>query len=80
MKIRYVFGFLLLVVTILSSVSSFSAYGDENDLDGSDDYISPYDFDSDGLPDAIDACIDFPEVYNKYQDEDGCPDEVPVGQ
>jgi len=79
MKTRYVFGFLLLVVTILSSVSSFSAYGDENDLDGSDDYISPYDFDSDGLPDAIDSCPEASETYNRYQDEDGCPDTIPVG-
>jgi len=100
MKIRYVFGFLFLFITTLSSLTAFSAYGDENDLDNDgvpneqdrcpnlqedysgeidgcpDDYISPYDFDSDGLPDAIDACPEAPETYNRYQDEDGCPDTL----
>ncbi len=60
MKIRYVFGFLLLV-TILSSVSSFSAYGEENDLDG------------DGVPDERDHC---PNLQEDYSGEiDGCPSE-----
>ncbi|HEY8208204.1 MAG TPA: OmpA family protein [Myxococcaceae bacterium] len=37
----------------------------------------PPDRDHDGLPDARDACPDEPETKNGYQDDDGCPDEVP---
>ena len=29
------------------------------------------------MPDASDKCIDQPETKNGYQDEDGCPDEIP---
>ncbi len=32
------------------------------------------DRDSDGLPDPVDSCIDQPEDYDKFQDEDGCPE------
>lgn len=35
------------------------------------------DRDGDGIPDATDQCPDVPETKNNYQDEDGCPDEVP---
>jgi OmpA-OmpF porin, OOP family len=35
------------------------------------------DQDGDGNPDATDNCIDRPETDNGYQDEDGCPDEIP---
>ena len=35
------------------------------------------DKDGDGIPDGKDACIDQPETDNGYQDEDGCPDEIP---
>ena len=41
-----------------------------------DDFLSSIDSDQDGFPDAIDACPAEPETYNKYQDEDGCPDTV----
>lgn len=34
------------------------------------------DRDGDGIPDVDDQCIDRPERYNKYDDEDGCPDEL----
>lgn len=34
----------------------------------------PGDRDQDGIPDLQDLCPDQPEVYNGYQDEDGCPD------
>jgi len=104
MKIRYVFGFLMLVVSILSSVSSFSAYGEENDLDNDgvpneqdrcphlqEDYSGEidgcpsehkifHDFDNDGIEDHDDLCPKYKETFNRYQDEDGCPDSVPVGQ
>ncbi len=38
----------------------------------------PKDTDGDGIPDNIDKCPNEPETFNGYQDEDGCPDEVPA--
>ncbi len=35
------------------------------------------DNDADGLPNPEDACPEQPETRNGYDDEDGCPDEVP---
>jgi len=35
------------------------------------------DSDNDGIPDKEDKCVDAPETFNKYMDDDGCPDEVP---
>lgn len=35
------------------------------------------DRDGDGIPDELDQCPDDPETFNGYEDEDGCPDEVP---
>jgi len=35
------------------------------------------DTDSDGIVDRLDKCPDQPETKNGYQDEDGCPDEIP---
>jgi len=34
----------------------------------------PSDRDRDGIPDEDDACPDTPEDFDKYQDEDGCPE------
>ncbi len=34
------------------------------------------DRDRDGVPDHLDNCPLSPETYNKFQDEDGCPDNV----
>jgi OOP family OmpA-OmpF porin len=36
------------------------------------------DTDGDGLDDLHDACKDRPETVNGYQDEDGCPDRLPL--
>lgn len=36
------------------------------------------DTDGDGIRDAVDACPTSAETVNGYQDEDGCPDTVPV--
>lgn len=36
------------------------------------------DTDGDGLLDPDDACLDRPETPNGFEDEDGCPDELPV--
>lgn len=35
------------------------------------------DVDRDGVPDRKDRCLEDPEVYNDYMDEDGCPDQLP---
>ncbi len=35
------------------------------------------DQDNDGIPDGVDKCIDRPETHNGFEDEDGCPDEIP---
>ena len=39
--------------------------------------LAPSDRDSDGFTDAEDECPELPETYNGYEDEDGCPDELP---
>lgn len=38
----------------------------------------PPDADGDGVLDAEDACPEAPETRNDFQDEDGCPDEIPA--
>jgi len=35
------------------------------------------DLDGDAVVDRDDRCVDAPETTNGYQDEDGCPDEIP---
>ncbi|HEY8377537.1 MAG TPA: thrombospondin type 3 repeat-containing protein, partial [Nannocystis sp.] len=35
------------------------------------------DKDKDGIPDRDDKCPEIPETRNNYEDDDGCPDEVP---
>ena len=35
------------------------------------------DKDGDGIADAQDKCVDKPETKNGFQDDDGCPDELP---
>ncbi len=37
----------------------------------------PSDRDNDGIPDSMDRCPDAAETVNGYQDDDGCPDEIP---
>jgi len=37
------------------------------------------DLDGDGIPDSIDQCDFQPERFNGFQDEDGCPDDDPLG-
>jgi hypothetical protein len=38
------------------------------------------DADDDGIDDADDECPNDPEIFNGFEDEDGCPDEAPVVQ
>ena len=35
------------------------------------------DQDGDGIPDTVDKCVTKPETDNGFEDEDGCPDEIP---
>jgi OOP family OmpA-OmpF porin len=37
-------------------------------------YHKVHDRDGDGIPDDVDKCPDQPEDFDKFQDEDGCPD------
>ena len=50
------------------------------EIAGMRDYIGcpPPDSDGDGLVDPSDGCPDARETINGFEDEDGCPDEVPV--
>jgi OOP family OmpA-OmpF porin len=41
------------------------------------DYCPDTDEDGDGVVDRLDKCVKEPETRNNYQDEDGCPDEIP---
>ena len=41
------------------------------------DFVPWYDADYDGIQDHIDDCPSVKENYNKFQDEDGCPDLSP---
>ena len=38
--------------------------------------ITEFDRDYDGIPDEFDKCPQFAETYNKFNDEDGCPDSI----
>jgi outer membrane protein OmpA-like peptidoglycan-associated protein len=35
------------------------------------------DTDGDGIPDDVDKCPTVPENFNGFEDDDGCPDELP---
>ena len=46
-----------------------------NNIDGCPaDFVPWYDADYDGIQDHLDNCPTVKETYNKFQDEDGCPD------
>jgi hypothetical protein len=42
--------------------------------------VSVTDTDGDGIPDSSDKCVKEKETFNKYLDEDGCPDNVSSAQ
>jgi len=51
-----------------------------NNIDGCPaDFVPWYDADYDGIQDHLDNCPTVKETYNKFQDEDGCPDLSPDG-
>ncbi|MEZ4320592.1 MAG: OmpA family protein [Myxococcota bacterium] len=37
---------------------------------------APPDTDGDGIVDDLDKCVDIPETFNGWKDDDGCPDEL----
>lgn len=47
------------------------------DLAGDPPDGCPPDTDGDGVYDPVDDCLKEPETKNSYEDDDGCPDEVP---
>jgi len=49
---------------------------DTSVFDSEEKTITSEDTDGDGIPDERDQCLTEPETYNKYQDEDGCPDTI----
>jgi len=53
-----------------------TSYGAANEADAGD--ASGPDTDGDGTADPEDKCPTVPETRNGYQDEDGCPDEIPM--
>ena len=49
-----------------------------NNIDGCPaDFVPWYDADYDGIEDHIDNCPTVKETYNRFQDDDGCPDIAP---
>jgi len=55
---------------------------DQSDIDKDNigdvcDSCDDRDFDKDGIRNCQDKCPEKPETFNNYQDDDGCPDEVP---
>ncbi|PJC50540.1 MAG: thrombospondin, partial [Nitrosopumilales archaeon CG_4_9_14_0_2_um_filter_34_16] len=49
-----------------------------NNIDGCPaDFVPWYDADYDGIEDHIDNCPTVKETYNRFQDDDGCPDLSP---
>ncbi len=50
----------------------------EGTIDGCPSNFVPwYDADFDGIQDHLDSCPTVKETYNKFQDDDGCPDLSP---
>jgi len=45
---------------------------------GEIEIVMNLDFDNDGIPNAIDQCPNDAEIFNGFEDEDGCPFEDPV--
>ncbi len=66
-----------MTVVIHASKAGFIADDETHDLVPCEQCGEPRDSDGDGIPDSEDRCPDQPETFNDYQDEDGCPDEVP---
>jgi len=59
---------LFLAITIISFSLTIST--------GESFSISDLDRDRDGVLEEFDECPQIPETYNKFQDEDGCPDSI----
>ena len=48
-----------------------------NNIDGCPaDFVPWYDEDYDGIQDHVDNCPTVKETYNRFQDDDGCPDTI----
>ncbi len=63
------------LLSIRSSVSASSLLlTDTNPANNADTEFALVDRDGDGIPDALDRCVDAPEDFDGFQDSDGCPD------
>jgi len=67
-----VFHGLIAVLTIFAIADLTSGTYFENVF-----ALSEFDRDYDGIPDEFDKCPQLAETYNKFEDDDGCPDIAP---
>lgn len=62
---------ILIAIFTLSTIIGLGGTNIENVF-----ALSEFDRDYDGIPDDSDKCPQLAETYNKFEDEDGCPDSV----
>lgn len=65
--------FLIAILTICTITGLTSQNYFEN-VSG----LAEFDRDYDGIIDELDKCPQIAETYNKFEDDDGCPDAVPI--
>ena len=72
--------FLLIVLALSLTLNFYGfVFVEAQRLPGPIDEPKPEeDSDRDGIPDSVDKCPREPETYNGFEDEDGCPDTVPI--
>src|SRR3972149_2420634 len=64
-----------IIIGLLLALSfSNLAFAQENTTESN----PPPDADGDGIADVVDECINQAETVNGFEDEDGCPDVIPV--
>ena len=62
----------MIVLFLIISIASFSLILSTDEAWS----IRVSDFDRDGISDELDECPEISETYNKFEDEDGCPDLI----
>ena len=74
MKKNYLVGFLLLLTSTIGMLPT-GVYANDEDVNTSSTPVYA-DTDLDGYPDHVDSCPSIQETWNKFQDDDGCPDSL----